>query len=126
MENLFGKHFSIYNTFKCKIGQSFSDDNWDARDAQVVCKMLGFANDSISLPTTRSKFGRVSTDFIMDDVSCNGTEFHISLCTHSVNHNCGASEGAGVMCDTTSYNITLVGGNMTNEGNVLLNGKPIW
>ena len=105
---------------------TFSDDSWDARDAQVVCRMLGFTNESNHIATTRSKFGRVSTDFIMDDVSCNGTEFHISLCTHSVNHNCGASEGAGVMCDTTSYNITLVGGNITNEGNVLLNGKPIW
>ena len=127
MENLFGKHLNVYNTIKCKFGKYFSDDSWDARDAHVVCKMLGFANDSISIPTTRSKFGRVSTDFIISDVRCGGPESHISLCSYHAPHNCGASDGAGVMCDAASYqNITLVGGNINNMGNVLLNGKPIW
>ena len=27
---------------------------------------------------------------------------------------------------TTAGNITLIGGNKTNEGNVLINGHPIW
>ena len=42
-------------------------------------------------------------------------------CSHTSVDNCGASEGAGVICD----HITLVGGSTTNEGNVFVNGKPV-
>ena len=103
----------------------FSDDHWDARDAQVVCRMLGFVKDAHNIATTNSKFGRVSTDFIMDDVMCDGTESHIAFCAHNVTENCDSTEAAGVMCGLNYDNITLVGGNSTNEGNVLVNGKPI-
>ena len=99
MENLFGKHLNVYNTIQCKFGKYFSDDSWDARDANVVCKMLGFG---FGIPTTRSKFGRVSTDFIISDVRCGGTESHISLCSYHAPQNCGASDGAGVMCGTSN------------------------
>ena len=64
----------------------------------------------------------------MDDVTCTGTESHIGLCNHNPIDNCGAGEGAGVICpyDTDANRVTLVGGNTANEGNVMLNGRPIW
>ena len=74
-----------------------SDDAWDTKDAQVVCRTLGFSTEG-AVATSRSKFGKVSTDFIMDDVYCDGTESHIGLCTHIGTHNCGSTEGAGVIC----------------------------
>ena len=105
----------------------FSDDHWDVPDAKVVCRTLGFSNGG-AVATSNSRFGAVSDIFIMDDVHCTGTESHIGLCIHNPIDNCGASEGAGVICpyDTDSNRVTLVGGNTANEGNVMLNGRPIW
>ena len=84
--------------------------------------MLGY--DPInSFATNRSTFGSVSPDFIMDDVQCNGNEDTIFRCSRRLEgHNCGPTEGAGVRCIT----IELVGGSNEGEGNVLLNGSPIW
>ena len=91
-------------------------------DAKVICRMLGF-DPTNSVATKESAFGEVSSDFIMDDVHCEGTEFNILLCNHSKTHNCNPREGAGVICGT---NVELVGGSHTKEGNVLLNRSPIW
>ena len=44
------------------------------------------------------RFGRVPTDFRMDDVDCSGNETSILDCPHITNDNCGAGEGAGVVC----------------------------
>ena len=43
-------------------------------------------------------YGSVLADFIMDNVECTGSESNILQCTHLTNHNCGSSEGAGVIC----------------------------
>ena len=80
-----------------QINIKFSDDAWDTKDAQVVCRTLGFSTKG-AVATSRSKFGRVSADFIMDNVHCDGTESHIGLCTHVRKHDCSSSEGAGVIC----------------------------
>ena len=105
----------------------FSDDHWDVADAQVVCRTIGFSTES-AVATKYSQFGAVSDTFIMDDVHCTGSESHIGLCIHNPIDNCGASEGAGVICpyDTDVNRVTLVGGNTANEGNVMLDGRPIW
>ena len=34
----------------------------------------------------------------MDDVKCSGSERTLQSCNHSPSHNCGGSEGAGVVC----------------------------
>ena len=75
----------------------FSDDFWDVKDAQVVCRTLGFS-DLGAIATTKSKYGKLSNLFIMDDVKCDGTESHIGLCDHVGSHNCGSHELAGVIC----------------------------
>ena len=82
----------------------FSDDGWDVTDAQVVCRTLGFSTEG-SIATSNSQFGAVSDIFVMDDVHCTGTESHIGLCIHNPIDNCGASEGAGVICP---WNIVLI------------------
>ena len=78
----------------------FSDDYWNARDAQVVCRMLGF-DPTYSVATVRSAFGPVSNDFIMDDVECKGDETNILLCIHTKRENCASTEGAGVICEAS-------------------------
>merc|ERR1711983_114453 len=78
-------------------GKPICDDSWDDKDAKVVCRMLGFSSNG-AIAISRSQFGHVSPDFIMDDVQCNGAERNIYDCHHNDEHNCGPSEGAGVRC----------------------------
>ena len=78
---------------------SFSDDGWDYKDAQVVCRMLGFSSNGATAKLD-STYGSVSTNFIMDDVNCIGTEETLEDCNYSPTHNCGRHEGAGVICRT--------------------------
>ena len=61
---------------------------------------------------SRSTYGSVPTNFIMDDVNCAGTEGTLEDCSYNPIDNCGSSEGAGVICrsTTTPFDITLVGG----------------
>ena len=76
------------------------DDQWDDKDAKVVCRMLGFySGTAFPGPNDGGPFGNVSSeDFIMDDVQCDGTENSILDCQHNTNDNCGIKEGAGVRC----------------------------
>merc|ERR1712066_679528 len=80
-------------------GKPINDYRWDDKDAQVVCRTLGFS-DKNSTATTRSKFGKVvSTAFSMYDVNCDGTESHISPCPHDATAGYFSySRGAGVIC----------------------------
>ena len=108
----------------------FSDDHWDDRDAQVVCKMLGFSKYG-AIATHSSNYGSVVDNFIMDDVNCDGTEETLEDCGYNPTDNCGSSEGAGVICrsTTTPFDITLVGGTsstLSAEGNIIYQGRPIW
>jgi len=77
-------------------GQPVCDDDWDDTDAGVVCRQLGYSSGS---STTRSKYGSVPTNFIMDDVNCDGSETNILDCSHRAEHDCRGSEGAGVICE---------------------------
>ena len=45
-----------------------------------------------------NRFGDVPLDFEMDDVKCVSTEGNIDDCPRSSAENCGAKEGAGVIC----------------------------
>ena len=56
----------------------------------------------------------------MDDVICSGSEADVLDCPHITTHNCGASEGAGVRCNTLNL---LSSGEA--EGNVIINGRPV-
>merc|ERR1719370_461831 len=76
-------------------GQPVCDDLWSEEDANVVCRQLGYLHGQ---PTSNSQFGSVNTDFAMDDVQCNGDEELLWVCPFSTSHNCGGSEGAGVIC----------------------------
>ena len=72
------------------------DDEWDIRDAGVVCRQLGF--DGTATPRVASYFGGGSGDIVLDNVQCLGTELYLAKCTSSTDHNCGHTEDAGVTC----------------------------
>ena len=63
----------------------------------VVCKQLGFKG--ATTVKNESSFGTVGTGFAYDDVNCIGIETELDKCSHLNKHNCGESEGAGVICE---------------------------
>merc|ERR1712212_445773 len=102
-------------------GRPVCDDghpDFGAQTAQVVCRMLGYYGGEY---TPHSHFGDVSADFAMDEVQCTGNEASINDCPHQTSHDCGSTEGLGVICSV----IGLVGGSGPHEGNVMLYGKPV-
>ncbi len=76
--------------------------------ANVVCRQLGFPNGAASAPCC-SAYGQAPTNFSYDDVGCIGTETTLDACPHLNIHNCGSTEGAGVVCNTGTST-----GNSTN------------
>ena len=74
------------------------DDGWDIKDANVVCRQLGFYQASGA--PSGAKYGQGSGTTWMDDVSCQGDEASLLHCAHNGwgSENCGHSEDASVEC----------------------------
>ncbi|XP_041475703.1 deleted in malignant brain tumors 1 protein-like [Lytechinus variegatus] len=105
------------------------DDDWDIRDARVVCNMLGF-DGALAAPGSAT-FGTGSGEILLDDVDCKGTENSLADCLHrglGVN-NCNHDSDAGVVCFTrdqsSPFQLRLTGGGSNVEGtvNVMHNGS---
>ncbi|KAJ3613858.1 hypothetical protein NHX12_020102 [Muraenolepis orangiensis] len=78
------------------------DDLWTSRNAEVVCRQLGFR--SALKAAKHSEFGQGwSLRILLDDVQCTGAEASLLDCTHTGlgTHNCDHHEDAGVVCGNT-------------------------
>ena len=73
----------------------------------VSCQYAYHSNNnarySSGIPTIKSRFGSVPSDYSMDDVACDGTENSLLDCGYKKQDNCGRGEGAGVICEGTIY-----------------------
>ena len=74
------------------------DDQWDASDAEVVCRQLGYNLTGDAYHSAH--FGQGTGYIWLDNVQCTGSETHLLSCTNEGigNHNCEHSEDAGVQC----------------------------
>lgn len=69
------------------------DDMFDLRDADVVCRELGFRLGAAEV-LQHSHFPLKNPLFLVDDLDCYGNETSIKECTFPGwgKHNCGAQE----------------------------------
>ena len=76
------------------------DDGFTTENAQVVCRELGFPHYIDAQVAEYHQFGEGGDPIWMDDVICDGSESHLSVCAHRGwgTHNCGHSEDVGVIC----------------------------
>ncbi|XP_047656907.1 deleted in malignant brain tumors 1 protein-like isoform X4 [Tachysurus fulvidraco] len=99
------------------------DDNWDLKDAEVVCRQIGCGKAVTAHQD--ADFGEGSGEIWLNDVQCSGNESTITQCSHSrfgVN-NCSHSEDAGVTC---SDGIRLTGGNSFCSGRLEIMYNDQW
>lgn len=75
------------------------DDNWNIRNGNVLCKMLGYARASSVFGEAR--YGEGTGKIWLDDVNCMGIESSILECVKSAwgVHDCIHSEDASVQCE---------------------------
>ena len=74
------------------------DDYWDLKDANVVCRQLGFSGAMIAAKD--ATFGRGKGHIWMDNVYCGGNERSLTECEHLGwgKNDCDHGEDAGVIC----------------------------
>ncbi|KAI4883225.1 hypothetical protein NFI96_020267, partial [Prochilodus magdalenae] len=94
-------------------------DNWDMRDAAVVCKELGCGEAADAL--SDAHFGPGSGPIWMNDVDCTGSESTLKKCQSALwgKHACNHSKDAGVIC----LGVRVVGGSRCSGRVEVLNGE---
>ncbi|XP_072014814.1 uncharacterized protein [Amphiura filiformis] len=79
---------------------SVCDDEWDLKDADVVCRSLGYPGAVKALQKGETIPGDTTSRILFDNVECDGREPGLEFCLHNGvgNHNCNHLEDAGVEC----------------------------
>ena len=82
------------------------DTNWDLTTADIVCKELGFSRALHALGG--AYFGPGSGPILLDNVTCDEYETHLSQCQHpgwyQVGDDCTHANDANVVCDPGKLN----------------------
>ncbi|XP_064617048.1 deleted in malignant brain tumors 1 protein-like [Liolophura sinensis] len=107
------------------------DDYFDVKDAQVVCRMLGFPTFGAEA-FSKSRYGRGTGPILLDDMACNGAELSLDLCRHASwgHNNCDHSEDVSVRCPGGTVQppigVRLVGGSTRAEGRLEIQHGGSW
>ncbi|XP_049340535.1 deleted in malignant brain tumors 1 protein-like isoform X10 [Astyanax mexicanus] len=98
---------------------SVCGDDWDMRDAAVVCRELG-CGEAVDT-YHESYFGSASGPIWMDNVHCSGSESTLRNCESAGwgKHNCDHSKDAGVICS----GVRVVGGSHCSGRVEVLHGE---
>ncbi|XP_035663831.1 uncharacterized protein LOC118407462 [Branchiostoma floridae] len=101
------------------------DDGFDDRDAQVVCRQLGYWG---GVATAGGDFGEGTGNIWLRNVDCTGAESSVGDCQIQSwgNQDCSHSQDAGVVC-SGPVSVRLVGGQSSSEGRVEVRpGNGAW
>ena len=83
-----------------RVGQwgTICSDEWDHKDADVVCRQLGYSGAEAVPAVTHYGLGK--GQIWLDDLQCRGNETNLGQCAHGgwAQHNCNHSQDAGVRC----------------------------
>ncbi|XP_071375300.1 scavenger receptor cysteine-rich domain-containing protein DMBT1-like [Centroberyx affinis] len=92
-------------------------DDWDTRDAEVVCRELGCGRPLHV--TDQSYFGEGGGEVLLAGLRCSGSEDSFHQCPHDQSgpRNCGHHQDVGVIC-TESVKVRLVSGSDRCSGRV--------
>jgi len=76
------------------------NDDFDIRDANVICRMMGFPGALSAEINGRFGPGNSSQRVLLDDLWCSGHENSVASCSFRGwgSHNCHHKEDAGVVC----------------------------
>ncbi|NWT84785.1 NETR protein, partial [Lanius ludovicianus] len=98
------------------------DDQWDDRDAEVVCRQLGLSGTPKAL--SWAHYGQGSGPILLDEVQCSGNELSLDQCKKSDwgQQNCDHIEDAGVSCDPFTGTEVLLCQSDAVKGTVRLAG----
>ncbi|XP_077137178.1 scavenger receptor cysteine-rich type 1 protein M130-like [Ranitomeya variabilis] len=94
------------------------DDDWDIKDADVICRQMGCG--SATNATTEARFGKGTGPIWLSEVQCKGYERALQDCwsTRWNKSNCLHKEDAGVICVGSEYkNTTII--LKKDEGNIM-------
>ena len=80
----------------------------------IFSRQLGF---DYGTKTIESHYGSVPTVFSMDNVACNPNVSSIQECSYldETSEDCGATEGAGVICQAVAVTTVSSGGGITEQ-----------
>ncbi|XP_065934945.1 uncharacterized protein [Magallana gigas] len=104
------------------------DDNFDDKDAAVVCSMLGYSSMNAK-SKQQAFFGQGTGRIWIDELKCTDYDTSIFNCSQNIlgSHDCGHREDAGVVCNMfAAPNIRLVGGHDTLEGRLEIFHNNEW
>ncbi|KAJ7374478.1 Neurotrypsin [Desmophyllum pertusum] len=104
------------------------DDLWDSRDAEVVCRQLGFSGAE-KATCCGWYFGRGSRPALMTYVRCTGKESSLFHCSHELEGeeaSCNRRSSAGVICKLDKPNVRLVGSTLPHAGIVQIRHDGRW
>ncbi|XP_075995529.1 T-cell differentiation antigen CD6-like isoform X2 [Genypterus blacodes] len=101
------------------------DDQWDLRDAEVVCKQLG-CGYALNVTGQGGFFPIGSGPIQRDELNCSGSEENLWDCPAAQDpHDCGHKEDAGVVCSEMKA-VRLSGGLDRCSGKVEIHRNGSW